>query len=186
MTKSKTFVHHLCDSLRLHGAITAEQHKSMVEEFSDQARLDFENFLVTEGLVSRAKLLESLSYVYKVPSFDTVGYFFDHYLVTRFDKEFLGRKNIIPLSVDDDAVLIMIAAVPDDPTLAEEIMTYVSWEPTFMVGMYQDIQDAIDEYYDESLTIYPPDEELPDEEREERVLEEGNDIDRIAKSSNQE
>ena len=168
----KNFVERVCAALARNGGLTPEQARSLAQQFGGKARLDFEEFVVQEGLVGRRKLLEALSAVYKVPSFDVTGYFFDHYLVRRFDKEFLKRNMIIPLSVDDDEIIVMIAAVPNDVSLAEEVMRYVSWEPAFLVGMYQDIEDAIDEFYDNALTVDPLYDELSDQERDERLREE--------------
>lgn len=181
---SKNFIGHLCRYLRQSGALTEQQEQGLIKEFSGQARLDFETFILDQGFVTRRSLLEALSFVYGVPAFDAVGYFFDHYLVTRFPKDFLKRTTSIPLSVDDDAIVVMVTAIPNQPAMLEEIGQYVSWDVTCLVSLYQDIQDAIDEYYDESLTISEMVEDLsPQERRERSVLTVA---DRIIKAPSQE
>src|ERR1700761_8743103 len=98
MNKQHSFIEELCSYLERSHAITRDQAQGFTQDFKGKSRIDFENFLISEAIVSRRSLLEALSYVYKMPAFDTVGYFFSHVLLTRFDKDFLKRNYIIPLS----------------------------------------------------------------------------------------
>jgi len=133
--------------------ISPKEAEALKKDFKARSHISFDNFLLEEGLVEKSDLLIALSDYYQVPAFDVVGYFFDHMLVTQFPKDFLLRNGIIPLDTEGDTMLVMIAATPDDPELPERIGKFASYDVHFMVGIYEDILDAINDYYDESLTV---------------------------------
>ena len=104
---------------------------------------------MSEGIVQKSDLLETLSQYYNVPSFDVKGHFFQMNLLHSFPKNFLVRNAIVPLEVDQN-ILIMVASDPSNEELLPLIGKYVSFDIRFNVGIYQDIIDAAREYYDES------------------------------------
>lgn len=53
---------------------------------------------------------------------------------------------------DDENTLVLVASDPHNNDLLLEIGKYVSYDVQFKVGLYQDIIDAIKEFYDPSLT----------------------------------
>jgi hypothetical protein len=172
MTRKKSFVEHLCTIMRERGTLTEQQAQGLSQAFAGKSRLMFENFVLEEGLVPRTALLEALAAYYRVQAFDAAGYFFDHLLVTKIPRDVLINHGIIPLEVEDDTILIVVASVPDDPDLLDVIGRFVSWDVQFFVGLQQDIIDAIEEYYDEPLTVSHEDEYLPEEERDEEKARE--------------
>jgi hypothetical protein len=139
---------------------------SLQEMFSESTKESFDDFLLSEGLVEEPDLLRALSEYYEVPSFDVVGYFFEHYLLLQFPKGFLLRNGIIPLDVDQNIVSV-VASNPDEPGLESAIREYVSYDVNFLVGIRRDICDAVKEFYDPSLAEESDDVDL----REERQLE---------------
>jgi hypothetical protein len=87
MKKDMSFVQRLTTSLLTNQAITQKEADSLVTMFHDRAKGRVDNFLLDEGMVDREELLEALSDVYQVPSFDVNGYFFDHELLSMFPKD---------------------------------------------------------------------------------------------------
>lgn len=166
--KEKSFVELLCDILASEKAITIEQRDSLISAFKGKSRLEFENFLLQEGFVARNELLDALAMVYAVPAFDASGYFFEHRLVTTIPKELLVSAGFIPLSVEDDAILLVVASVPNDERISEICALYTPWDVRALVGLNQDIVDAIEEYYDDALTISDDGQMLLQQERDER------------------
>lgn len=126
---------------------------NLCDLFEKASHETFNDFIIGEGLVEKDDLLKALSIYYNVPSFDARGFFFDHHLVTMFPKGDLLRHGFIPLS-HDGPTMIIIAADPSNSELPEIIGKYVSYDVTFVVGLRDDISDAIKEYYDLSLTEY--------------------------------
>lgn len=172
MKRGETFVEGLTRILMLHNVIKEDEAKSLAKSFKDRSKGNFDEFLLEEGLVSRTDLLNALSTYYNVPSFDVVGFFFDHMALHMFPKDFLLRNTIIPLEYDDN-IMVMIAGNPQDPNLLPEIGKHVSYDIVFNVGFDQDIRDAINEYYDTSPASTPdPDEpeETPEKEQEEEEV----------------
>jgi hypothetical protein len=167
MKKEISFVQRLTTSLLNNQAITQKEADSLVTMFHDRAKGRVDNFLLDEGMVEREELLKSLSDVYQVPYFDANGYFFEHELLHTFPKDVLISKGIIPLQVDED-VLIMLASNPEDTELLEVIGNSVSYDIQFNVGIYRDIMEAIEEYYDQSI-ILEDEEEFDDDYDDEDV-----------------
>lgn len=109
------------------------------------------NFLIDQGLVDDINVLRALGEYFQVPSFDVIGYFFDHNLLHKFPKDVLLRNQMIPLEVDEN-IMIMVVAHPDNQQLLPIIGSFVSYDVQFKVGLARHIDDAIKEYYDTSLT----------------------------------
>lgn len=166
-------------SLIKHKAIAPEQGASFQETYPTNidALIDL---LLSDGLITRRDVLIALSDTYQVPWFDVTGYFFDHQLIHLFPKGFLLRNAIIPLMIDEDE-LIVVAAQPSDDLLPL-FGDYVSWDIQFQVGIRRHIEDAVKEFYDESIANdIPEDQDLEQERRlarDEATLEE-DDIEKL-------
>lgn len=143
-------VDRLSTILAKHHALPDKEVALLKHDFEKSSALYFEDFLVEEGLVSKEDILNALSEYYLLPSMDVVGVFFDHHLVTMFPKDVMLRNGFIPYDRDGD-VLIVIAARPDHPQLPEIVGKFVSYDVTFLAGLYTDICDAVKEFYDESI-----------------------------------
>jgi hypothetical protein len=124
--------------------------------FQQRDDIAFEDFLLEEGVLDRAQLLEALSEYYKVPSFDVMGVFFDHHVLRLFPKDVLLDHLMIPYDRFEDT-MVVIAANPNDPHLRVVLGKYVTHDVDFMVGLPQDIHETIDEFYDRSDTYQPND-----------------------------
>jgi len=129
--------------------VTSEDAAKLLAAYNESDIDQFDDFLLSEGIVEHEHLLEALSEYFQVPSFDTIGYFFERHLLLMFPKDVLLRNEIIPLQVDEN-MMIMIAANPNNPDLLFEIGEHVSYDVRFHVGIGRDICDAIKEFYDKS------------------------------------
>lgn len=139
-----------------HNQISPAEMNDLHSSFNHHDELMFEDFLLDEGLVERDDLLRALSEYHQVPYCDVVGTFFDHHFLTLLPKEVLLEHLMIPYYREDDTdILWVVAADPSDPHLRVVLGQYVSHDITFMVGLPQDIRDAIREFYDESITYQP-------------------------------
>ncbi len=145
--------------------ITAEDAVKLLAAYHESDVDQFDEFLLSEGILDTENLLEALSHYYQVPSFDVVGYFFERHLLHMFPKEMLVQHEIIPMQVDEN-MMIVVAAQPDNPDLLFEIGEYVSYDIRFYVGVARNICDAIEEYYDKADTEVDEDEDI----REEQLL----------------
>lgn len=122
------------------------------------------DFLLSDGIVTRRDILYALSESFQVPWFDVTGFFFDHQLVHLFPKDFLLRNGVIPLMIDEDE-LVVIAADPADSDLLPAFGEYVSYDIQFNVGIRRHIEDAVKEFYDESVVHDIPEDLDSEEER---------------------
>jgi hypothetical protein len=129
---------------------TVKEMKTIQEEFDDSPKELFADFLLSQGLINQADLLNVLSRYYNIPSFDVTGHFFDTFLLHKFPKDFLLRNAIVPLEIDEN-ILVVVASSPD-VGLASKMREYVSYDIRFLVGLYRDICDAVKEYYSQALT----------------------------------
>ncbi len=145
--------------------ITAEDAIKLLTAYDESDVEQFDEFLLSEGILEQEQLLEALSEYYHVPSFDVVGYFFERHLLHMFSKSMLLRNKIIPLQVDEN-MMIVIAANPDNSDLLFEIGENVSYDIRLYVGVARDISDAVEEYYDKADTEDNTDEDI----REEQLL----------------
>jgi hypothetical protein len=157
MEKRETFAQALCEILVKHAVISAAEGRAMQRSFKNSAKENFDDFLLEEGLIEEKALLRALGEYYQLPVIDVVGYDFDTLLLRNFPKDFLLRNQIIPLEEDQD-ILTMVASEPNDPELLSKIGQYAPSDIQFRVGLGRDIDDAVKEYYDTSLTDLPDDE----------------------------
>lgn len=173
MRKGEKFVNELCSILEKNAAFTPQETKNAKKLFAQESEDEFDNFLLQEGLVSKQDLLKALSQYYHVPSFDVIGHFFDHQLVIKFPRDFLMRNEIIPLQEINDNILFVVAANPADENLLPAIGNYMSSDIQFLVGIGEDIQEAVDEFYDASIQVTDNFDYMDEEEKDEdRALEE--------------
>lgn len=177
--KKKGFVEAICTILENNGGLSHEDSRALKENFQNRSQITFDDFLLEEGLVTREDILDALSEYYEVPFMDPIGYFFDHYLVVKFPKDFLLRNLIIPIQVIDDNILIVLANNPDDEDLLPAIGKYISYDIQFMVAIASEIVESVEEFYDKSLTDLELDDNLVPEKLKEiedeakREIEEG-------------
>ena len=178
--KGETFVEGFTKILVQHKIIKPDEAKSLKKAFKESSKANFDEFLIDEGLVEKDAVLAALSQYYHVPAFDAVGYFFDHQLVRMFPKVFLRSNAIIPIERDEN-ILVVLASNPNDQNLLPLIGQYVSYDIQFRVGIQQDIYDAIQEFYDQSLASVDYDQDL-DESRQEREedIEQQQEIEELA------
>jgi len=154
--------------IKMH-AINAEDALALEKAFHDSGVDQFDDFLLSEGIIDEENLLEALSQCYQVPSFDVVGYFFERHYVRMFPKDMLLRNRIIPLDVDENS-MVVVASQPDNPELLSEIGANVSYDIQFYVGIGRDICDAVEEFYDKSDTQDAADEDIHEDLNEEHML----------------
>lgn len=129
--------------------VTAQDAEKLLAAYNESDIDQFDDFLLSEGVVEQEHLLEALSQYFEVPSFDALGYFFETHLLRMFPKDLLLRNEMIPLQVDEN-MMIMITANPNNPDLLFEIGEQVSYDIRFHVGIGRDIADAVKEFYDKS------------------------------------
>lgn len=159
MKKEETVLESLCAILIKHHVLPAKEQAAIVKGFKDSTAEYFEEFLIDEGLVDDVNVIRALGEYYQVPAVDVVGSLFEHSLLHMFPKDFLLRKAIIPLMVEED-IMIMIAADPKDSELLPRIGEYVSYDVRFQVGLRRHICDAVKEFYDKSLTEVPAEQDM--------------------------
>ncbi len=160
MKNQKTFVQKLSSILMDQGTISSEESKALQKIFKESSKEAFDNFLLEEGLVGEADLLKALAHYYQVPGFDVIGYFFDTYLLHMFPKDFLTRNACIPVTVDEN-IMIMVASEPVN-LLLERIGKHVSYGIRFRVGIRRDIVESAREFYDKPFVRNPLTQEYPD------------------------
>ena len=142
--------------------IAAEDALSIEQSFHDSDVDQFDDFLLSEGIVDEENLLEALSEYFQVPAFDVVGYFFERHYLRMFPKDTLLRNVMIPLEVEEN-IMIVVTSRPNNPELLVEIGENVSYDIQFYVGIGRNICDAIKEYYDKSETEVDMDEDRNEE-----------------------
>jgi hypothetical protein len=147
----ETFAQKFSKILAEQGFITSEAAASISRDFKTRSKESLVYFLIDEGLVPRNEILKALSRYFNLPSFDSVGYLFDHDLVGSFPKDFLISNGLIPMSLQDD-ILVVVASDPDQSGLASRVMQFTDANVEFVVGIKRDIWDAIQEFSDKSLT----------------------------------
>lgn len=160
------FVKKISEILVKNKVVSSSEAANLQAAFSEAVHDIFTDFLYEEGLVDKEHLLIALGEYYQVPYFDVEGYFFDHLLLRDFPKDFLLRNSIIPLEIDEN-ILVVVASDPANQDLSPAINTYAPYDIQFYVGIALDIQDAVKEFYEKSLT--DPDDML---DRDDEVVEE--------------
>lgn len=150
------FVEGLCAILTNRRYITREEMLNLEREFHTRSDTAFEDFLLETGMIDREDLLEALSQYYGVPQLDVTGAFFDHQFLKLIPMRMMLRHLVIPYYRDEGSdSLWVIAANPNDPHLLYVLGKYITHDINFMVGLPQDIRDAIREFYDQSITYQP-------------------------------
>lgn len=157
MDKQASFVKELTAILVKNKVFAEKEALSLHKLFKEAEKEYFDDFLLEQGLVSKEDLLKALSDLYKLPSVDCEGYFFQTFLLHKFPRDVLHRNAFIPMDVADEDILTVVASEPDDPRLLPLIGDFVSYDVVFRVGLRKDITDAISEYYDEAMTVVPED-----------------------------
>lgn len=157
MEKKEDFVEAICSILEKNKALSHGDAQALKKSFQGRSQITFDDFLLEEGIVEREDLLNALSTYYEVPWMDPIGYFFDHYLLTKFPKDFLLRNLMLPLEIVDESILVVVANNPLDPNLPIGSEKYLPCELQFMVGIASEIVESIEEFYDKSLTDIPRD-----------------------------
>lgn len=168
--KRETIAEQLADILVKNGVIKQNEQAALHKAFKESSQESFDDFLLEQGIVFKDDLLKALAIHYQVPAFDVVGYFFDHDLLRQFPRDFLLRNLIIPLEIDEGS-LVVVACHPDDQDLLPALGNYVSYDIQFRVGIARDIEDAVKEFYDRSLTDINPDEDIHAELRQEKEVQ---------------
>lgn len=150
----KEFVDQLSVILAKHKLINLDDLVMLHKQFYDQGDISFEDFLLEEDVIEKEDLLTALSEYYGVPSIDVTGEFFEHNNIRLVPKDVMLRHLFIPLSVDNDN-LTVVAANPNEPNLQPVIAQYLDHNFEIMVGLAQDIRNAINEFYDKSIEYQP-------------------------------
>lgn len=152
------FIEGLSAILTKRELISPEDMVALHHSFKNRDDITFEEFLLEEDIVDREDLLEALAEYHGVPFFDTTGASFDHQFLRLIPKDIMLRHLMIPWKREEgEDTLWVVAANPSDPHILVVLGKYVSHEINFMVGLPQDIRDAIREFYDESITYQPYD-----------------------------
>ncbi len=168
----KTFAQGLTSILVKQSVISEQEAEDLQKGFARSSHDWFVEFLLEEAFVDKENILKALSTYYQVPFFDVEGHFFDHLLVRDFPKGFLLRHNMIPMEIDED-ILVFVVADPSNPSLLSDLRKYTDDDIQFYVGIARDIEDAVKEYYDKSLTDdYDLVEDLESEDEEHEDLKE--------------
>ncbi len=150
MEKNSPFVSRFFDVLVKNGSMKEAEAKSFIKEFQGRAKGNVVSFLLEDGLVERETILQALSTVYDVPSFDVNGHFFNHEMLLLFPKDFLIKQAMIPLDLDED-ILTVVVSNPEDEKAIEELGNFVNYNISIYVGISDHIIEAIKEYYDEDV-----------------------------------
>ena len=169
-----SFVDCLCDIFEKQKLFTKEDIVALKKDFHDGSIDGFEDFLMEQGLIEKEDLLRALGIYYQTEAIDAEGFFFDHHLVTMFPKDEMLRNMFIPYEHDGDNedVLTVLAANPNNPDLLSIIGKYVSYDIIVFVSLAGDIVDSVEEYYDKPLYEVEPDEiDAEDARREEHPVE---------------
>lgn len=154
MKNRTSFIDGFSEILARHQILSASDIKSLHKSFKDRNDVTFEEFLLQEGLADKAEILKAMSEYYKVPSIDVQGEFFDHFLLRLFPKDLMIRLGFIPQKRYEDSITVIVAN-PFNPFLRGIISRYIMHEVVFNVSFLSDIQNAIQEFYDLSITPQP-------------------------------
>ena len=148
------FIDKLSEILVEMGLIKPEDMISIHRDFKLKEETSFEDYLLAESIVERPQLLEALSIYYNVPAVDVIGEFFEHHNIRLVPKNAMLKYNFIPYKREGDNLTI-VTGNPNYPNLANIISNYISHNIIFNVGIPQDINDTIREYYDKPITYQP-------------------------------
>ncbi len=166
---AQSFQHKICEVLVRNKVITEQEAIDLQKDFQGRSKETFDEFLINEGFVTRDEILVALSEYYQVPAFNVVGYLFDHQLLVQFPQDFLLRHGALPLERDEN-ILAIIVSNPNNPDLLPELSEYVADDIRFLVGLREDIIDAVMEFYEDSP--FHVDEDRPGDESDEHYEDE--------------
>ena len=156
MEKRESFIKQITDILVSQRSLDQKKADDVKKSLNEMETVLLEEFLLKNNLVSKANLLKALSVYYKIPAIDVSGYLFEHEMLREFPKDVLLRNRFIPIIVDQD-ILVVAAADPSDESLLVTIGRYVNNDVRFNAALWPDIKDAIEEYYDKSITALKTD-----------------------------
>lgn len=151
MSKKLTFAQKFAEILLKQGAINSKEAEDFKKKFTESSSESFEAFLLDANLVPKIVLMKALATYYQVPYFDVMGYLFEHELLREFPKDVMMRNHFIPITIDED-IMVIAAAEPDDEDLLVKIGKFVNNDIRFNVSFAKDIQDVVEQFYDESIT----------------------------------
>lgn len=166
MAEHNRMIDKLCAILQKNKALNDLDAQALVRAFGERSGATFEEFLLEEGLVEKKELLKALEEYFQTTAVDVTGLELNHHLVHMFPKDVMLRNLFVPWDREGD-VLSVIAVNPRDPQLPEIVGKFVSYDVAFVAGFARDINDAIEDYYDESLVQHALDQTPVDELREE-------------------
>ncbi len=172
----KNFIDELSIILTEKKLIKPEELVGLHKSFKQKTNLSFEEFLLEEGIVEKSDLLDALSQYYQVPAIDISGDFLDHHNTRLIPKDVMLRHYFVPYERDEHDNLWVVAANPSDPHLRTVIGEYISHHIDFMVGIAQDIIDAVQEAYDQSITWEPQEVQNQQMERSQIDVHPGQDL----------
>ncbi len=191
--EKKNFVQSLCTVLVEMKLIGQKESKKLQENFANASKVSFDHFLLSQGLIPKKHLLLALSHLYQVPYFDVAGIFFDSALLHKIPKSLLLNLGVIPYQVESN-ILILIASEPSDENLLSSLGDYVSYSLQFKVGLRCDIERAIQEFYEKSVTQVPENDDQQDDlieidnyesyQKQERLQREGDGSEQADKEKN--
>ncbi|NBP16095.1 hypothetical protein EBU95_17175 [bacterium] len=147
---AKTFQDKLCEIFVTQKVMNQAMVEKINNDFKSSSKVSFEEFLITEKIITKKNLLAALATYYGVPSFDVLSDSFDKDLLMEFPQDVLVRYRFVPLKRENDA-LIIVASQPNNQELLPELAEYVSDEIQLYVGIRSDIIDVIMEHYQDSL-----------------------------------
>ena len=166
MENKKTFVVRFAEALIKNNLMKEAEAESFVQEFYDRAKGNVVSFLLEDGLLEKEDVLTALGSMYNVSSFDVSGHFFNHQILLLFPKDLLLEKVVIPLDVEDD-ILTVVMNNPEDEDAIDALQEHVEYNINPLVGIQEDIRDAIKEYYDEDVITAEVEEQNEDSGNEE-------------------
>ncbi len=160
---AKTFQDKLCGILVTQKVMNQAMVDKINNDFKNYSKVSFEEFLITEKIISRKNLLSALEVYYGIPSFDVLSDSFDKNLLMEFPQDVLVRYRFVPLKRENDT-LIIVASQPNNQELLPELAEYVSDEIQLYVGIRSDIIDVVMESYQDSLGdgVYQDDQDESD------------------------
>lgn len=148
--------------------VSRDDKEELQREFERSEIVRFEDYLIDEEIVEKEDLLRALQQYYKVTAVDVLGEMFDHNLLTMFPQDVLVRNCAIPYRQDDD-ILVMIVANPNDENLDAVLGEFVSYDFEYFVGIPRHIEMMIKDFYQKEM--YKEDfEDIIDEEAREREV----------------
>lgn len=130
------------------GILKKADASALASGFRGSGQAQIHDFLLEQDLVSKPDLLRVLSQYYGTPAIDINGVQFNHDLVRMFPTRLLTKYTVIPLEMDENAV-IFVAARPDADKMRQQLRHYTDCHLEFIVGIAKDIAQAIATYHDE-------------------------------------